>query len=588
MKRYWTSEIYGFGKWIRKYGFYPSWLPLCIDVDHGIPFDEYPAKHELESDAPVFLSCWHVKTHKFKEINGRQCYTLSSPFVFARKFLRIAQSKDAEGSIFFLSHSTKEVVSQKSVEEYHQEFTELPEVFKPLTICLHIHDVDRGLDRKFKDLGYKVVTAGNSLEEDFTEKFYCILSKYIFALSDSIGSHTFYPIEMGIPFGLYGKEPIYINHSDPNIEIGEYTSYKELDAYKKAIALFSSLPETINQEQKEFVEEHLGLKYGLSRSKAAFILYKSFLIWLFDLEHCREFISACLRRLKNYKEFIWNKFLDFNFRKLLTKVSFMNIRNKKVQLLEYREIKDFILSGDYEKLEGIPRYTTVKINFLGGDLSIVDNASFLQMAKEIFLKNIYAFEANGKSPYIIDCGANIGLSVIYFKRIYPESQITVLEADPNIYEVLKHNVESYKFDNVQCINSAVWINSDNLNFSNEGSWGGYLSPESELGEKNITVKALDLRKLLNRKVDFLKIDIEGAETEVLIHAQDLIVKYVDHLFFEWHSLTKEKQKLGKILKYFEENGFRYHLKESVDRETPFTNKPTTRMDSQLDCFLYKI
>jgi FkbM family methyltransferase len=588
MKRYWTSEIYGFGKWLRKYGFYPSFLPLCVDIDHGVPFDEYPTKYELESDAPVFLSYWHIKTQKFKENKGRQCYTLSSPFVFARKSLNIEQSEDAQGSIFFLSHSTKQVVSQKSVEEYHQELKDLPEVYKPLTICLHIHDIDRGLDREFKKLGYKVVTAGNSLEEEFTEKFYRILSKYVYTISDSIGSHAFYAIEMGIPFGLYGEEPTYINYGDPNIEMGQYTSYKEIESYKKAVTLFSGLPDRINQEQKEFVEEHLGLKYGLSRSRASFILYKSFLIWLSDLKNIREFLATCFRRLITCSKSTIDMLLDFSLRKLLTKIGFKKISKEKVHLSEYEEVKDFILSEDYRKIKEIPRYTLTKVKFLGKELNIADNASFLEMTKELFFKNIYDFKTNNKTPYIIDCGANIGLSVIYFKKLYPKSKIVAIEADPNIYNVLTQNILSYDFSDVQCINSAVWINSEGLHFSAEGSWGGYLLSGSEIEEKTIEVKALDLRKIIDRKIDFLKIDIEGAETEVLIHAQDLIVKYVDHLFFEWHSLRDERQQLGRILKYFEDNRFRYHIKESISRETPFTNRPNTRMDSQLDCFLYKV
>ena len=304
MKRYWTSEIYGFGKWLRKYGFYPSFLPLCVDIDHGVPFDEYPAKHELESDAPVFLSYWHVKTKKFKEKKIKQCYTLPSPFIFARRSLNIKQSEDARGSVFFLSHSTKQIISQKSVDEYHHELKDLPEIYKPLTICIHMHDVDRGLDREFKALGYKVTTAGNSSEKEFTEKFYQILSKHKYAISDAIGSHTFYAIEMGIPFGLYGEESIHINYGDPNVEMGQCTSYKELESYKKAVSLFSGLPEKINQEQKEFVEEHLGLKYGLSRIKASFVLYNSLIIWLSDLKNSREFLDACFRRLKTYIDLI--------------------------------------------------------------------------------------------------------------------------------------------------------------------------------------------------------------------------------------------------------------------------------------------
>ncbi|OYQ63866.1 hypothetical protein B9G53_14765 [Pseudanabaena sp. SR411] len=588
MKKYWTSQIYGFGKWLRKYGFYPSFLPLCVDIDHGVPFDEYPAKHELESDAPVFLSYWHVKTQKFKQKKIKQCYTLPSPFVFARKSLNIEQSENAQGSVFFLSHSTKQVVSQKSVEEYHQELQALPEKYNPLTICLHTHDIDRGLDREFRALGYKVTTAGKSLEEGFTEKFYRILSKHTYAISDSIGSHTFYAIEMGIPFGLYGAEPIYINYGDPNVEMGLFNSYKELKSYKKALSLFSRLPETINQEQQEFVEEHLGLKYGLSRIKASFVLYNSFLIWLSDLNNSKEFLEACFRRLKTYSKSTIDKLLDFSPRKLLTKLGFKKISKEKVRLSEYEEVKDLILSGDYKELKEIPRYTLAKVNFLGKELNIVDNASFLEMTKELFLKNIYDFKTDNQAPYIIDCGANIGLSVIYFKKLYPKSKIVAIEADPNIYNVLTQNILSYDFSDVQCINSAVWINSESLHFKEEGSWGGYLSSGLELEEKTIEVRALDLRKIIDRKIEFLKIDIEGAETDVLIHAQDLIVKYVDHLFFEWHSLRDERQQLGSILKYFEDNGFRYHIKESTNRETPFTNRPITRMDSQLDCFLYRV
>jgi len=589
MKKYWTSEVYGFGKWIRKYGFYPNWLPLCINVDHGIPLDENPAKHEIESDAPVFFSYWHIKTQRFREIYNRQCYTFLSPFVFARKSLKIEQSENAKGSLFFVSHSSQDVISQKTVDEYCQELSGIPEIFKPLTVCLHTYDVDRGLDREFQKLGYQVVTAGNNLEPLFTENFYRILENYNYTISDSIGSQTFYSIEMGIPFGLFGEEPKYLNFGDPNIEIGEYTSYERLEAYQKAISLFSGLPTKITIEQKEFVEEHIGINYGLSRTKFAFILYKSLLIWLSNLENRKEFIAACIRKLRFYKKTIANKVLDFSLRKLLNKIGFKGISKENAQIIASKEIEKFVITSDYNKIKELPRYTFTQVNFLGKQLGIVDNASFVEMTKEIFVRNIYDFNSNDKSPYIIDCGANIGLSVIYFKRLYPESQIVAIEADPSIYKVLKQNIESYKFENVQCINSAVWINSeDSLNFSVEGSWGGYLSSVSQVKEHSIIVKSMDLRKLINRKVDLLKIDIEGAESEVLLHAQHLIVEYVDHLFFEWHSLREEKQRLGEILSYFENRGFRYHIKESANRETPFTNKPTTRMDSQLDCFLYKV
>ena len=86
---------------------------------------------------------------------------------------------------------------------------------------------------------------------------------------------------------------------------------------------------------------------------------------------------------------------------------------------------------------------------------------------------------------------------------------------------------------------------------------------------------------------FLKIDIEGAESDVILHAKELIAQNVDRLFFEWHSLTGVPQRLGEILLFFEKRGFRYHIKEASSRSTPFIYKPKSRMDSQLDVFLWK-
>ncbi len=101
------------------------------------------------------------------------------------------------------------------------------------------------------------------------------------------------------------------------------------------------------------------------------------------------------------------------------------------------------------------------------------------------------------------------------------------------------------------------------------------------------VKSRNLNWLLNTHVEFLKTDIEGAESEVILKSKDLIAENVVKLFFEWHSLTGLPQRLGEILAFFEKCGFRYHIKEASSKSTPFIYNPTGRMDSQLDVFLWK-
>jgi hypothetical protein len=278
---YWTANIYGFGKWIRRYGYYPPCLPLCIYTDHGPGdpgFSPYP--HELHSSAPVQF--YHTKSSvaRWKEISHKLCFTLYSPFVFARRTLGIERSNSARGTIFFVAHSTPSILENKAVDTYHQELSALPERFRPTTICLHIHDVTKGLDKKYLERGYRVVTAGDSLDQRFTERFYRLLGQHKYALSNLFGSYALYATEMGIPFGMYGTEPEYFNQADPNVENGDYKSYRNTPFYQSAIKLFGRLPEErVTPEQLEFARYQLGVDGGITRAEMARVLYKSLFIW---------------------------------------------------------------------------------------------------------------------------------------------------------------------------------------------------------------------------------------------------------------------------------------------------------------------
>jgi len=279
---YWTANIYGFGKWIRRYGFYPPILPLCVYTDHG-PRDSSvpPYPHELESNSPVQFFHASANVARWKEFSNKPCYALFSPFVFARRCLGIEKKPNDSGTVFFVAHSTPLIDERKPVEIYHKEISLLPDKYMPVTICLHIHDMRKGLDKEYEKLGYKVVTAGDSLDQGFTKRFYKLLAGHKYALSNLFGSYGLYAVEMGIPFGLHGVPPEYLNKKDPNVEKGEYKSFLLTDYYQEVQHLFGALPdETITKEQYEFVSKHLGLNSGVSRLQMMKILYSSLFKWL--------------------------------------------------------------------------------------------------------------------------------------------------------------------------------------------------------------------------------------------------------------------------------------------------------------------
>ncbi|HWV30316.1 MAG TPA: FkbM family methyltransferase, partial [Dyadobacter sp.] len=88
------------------------------------------------------------------------------------------------------------------------------------------------------------------------------------------------------------------------------------------------------------------------------------------------------------------------------------------------------------------------------------------------------------------------------------------------------------------------------------------------------------------RIDFLKIDIEGAEIDVLHDCRGSLA-HVQNLFVEFHSYIGNAQGLADVVKVFEENGFRYYVDTNQHRLRPFVNhryRGNDVMDLQLNIF----
>jgi FkbM family methyltransferase len=240
---------------------------------------------------------------------------------------------------------------------------------------------------------------------------------------------------------------------------------------------------------------------------------------------------------------------------------------------------------DKIKLKLSRRYEKGKVSFNGKEVVYTDAASFVSMYEEIFVKEIYHFKSAEVSPFIIDCGSNIGLSVIYFKSLFPSSSIIAFEPDKNIFQILKKNVESLSLHNIQLQENAIWKSDEELSFVSQGGLSGSIADSGQT--KTVKVKGLRLKNLLDKKVDFLKIDIEGAEYEVLKDCAAEL-KNVRNLFVEYHSVKDEVQRLDEILAVFKEAGFRYQVQEVLTSPNPYIEiKTLLNMDLQLNIFGYR-
>lgn len=184
------------------------------------------------------------------------------------------------------------------------------------------------------------------------------------------------------------------------------------------------------------------------------------------------------------------------------------------------------------------------------------------LKSEIFTKNLYYFETENPAPYIIDIGAHIGMSTLYFKKIYPFSEIVAVEPFKENIKLLKQNISQNGLDKVTVLEVAVTeqegtstIHADTTNnywFStasfHPNAWNGqqYTQP--------FKVPTISLSSLLLAKasIDLVKIDIEGIESRALFEAGDAL-KRVRHLFVEFHpTRDQDLAKLADLLRnYFD-------------------------------------
>lgn len=282
-------EMYGFGKEVREYAYLPKWFPVKIKSQHGIVLWNRPSLHELNSALPAMLVHSRRMKVEWQRISRKPCFIFKSPFYTYRMRRKLSVSPSATGSVFFLGHSTwlTEVDGKlDSLISYLKN--DLPEIFRPCTVMLHFIDIQKGIHREFLRQGFKVATAGHYYNEQFIENFYNIIREHRFALSNDIGSYTFYSIDFGLPFSLVGERPTVHFSTDELHEIellGKDLSHKT--AIEKLFA--GGLNEAITREQLEIVNSEIGVSDGLGRFAMTVLLVSTSFI---------HFLRAMLRRIR--------------------------------------------------------------------------------------------------------------------------------------------------------------------------------------------------------------------------------------------------------------------------------------------------
>lgn len=205
---------------------------------------------------------------------------------------------------------------------------------------------------------------------------------------------------------------------------------------------------------------------------------------------------------------------------------------------------------------------------LGHEVRAYTRANLALLFREVFVDLDYYFDTPSPAPFIIDCGSNIGMATLFFKILYPGARVMAFEPGPDSFEMLQRNVTANHLPGVELHQAAVGDAEGSIDFFRATAPGSVTSSTrvQRTGGVKTTVKQVRLSSLIDRDVDFLKMDIEGGEWAVM---NDLVasgtLRRIQQMAIEYHHhMDGTEDRFGEFLQLLESHQFGYQLRATSE------------------------
>lgn len=191
---------------------------------------------------------------------------------------------------------------------------------------------------------------------------------------------------------------------------------------------------------------------------------------------------------------------------------------------------------------------------------------FVGLFSEIFFKDTYYLKKTPGSIRIVDCGANIGISLLYFKMRAPNATVLCFEPNPGARTILEKNIaQNQWFDTVTVLPYALSQSKGTTDFyvktgsasGSDASMANVFDTHAKKALK-ISVETDTLSTYLTEPVELLKMDIEGPELVVLEELESAgAFRSVRQIQLEYHYMKGHFiRPLSDLLTLLERNGFK--------------------------------
>lgn len=186
--------------------------------------------------------------------------------------------------------------------------------------------------------------------------------------------------------------------------------------------------------------------------------------------------------------------------------------------------------------------------------------------KEVWGFNEYngEFLKIGPSDIVVDIGAQIGVFTVFASKLAPKGKVLAYEPHPENYRLLSQNTSLNDCNNVKLFQMAVGKNNGKHAtrlFINLKNSGGH-STTSATGNTATRVQQTSLSQIVQthkiKRINYLKIDTEGSEYNILLTAPAGIIDIIDKISLEYHDfLTKRNH--HELVSFLKSHGFQFQV-----------------------------